>query len=52
MPVLHTQLTGKPLAHLRTAFLEHLITTIDGFKDRGVVDLIPLMRETIFTCTL
>jgi hypothetical protein len=32
--------------------MEHLITTIDGFKDCGVVDLIPLMRETIFKCTL
>jgi hypothetical protein len=52
VPVLHTQLTGKPLAHLRTAFLEQLITAIDGFKDLGVVDLIPLMRETIFKCTL
>ncbi|KAJ7908101.1 cytochrome P450 [Mycena leptocephala] len=50
--VLHTQLAGRPLAHLRGAFLEHLITTIDGFKDLGVVDLIPLMRETIFKCTL
>ncbi len=52
MRVLHTQLAGRPLAHLRTGFLEHLITTIDGFKDLGVVDLIPLMRETIFKCTL
>ncbi|KAF8156354.1 cytochrome P450 [Mycena galopus ATCC 62051] len=50
--VLHTQLAGKPLAHLRTAFLEHLITAIDGYKDLGVVDLMPLLRETIFTCTL
>ncbi|KAJ7815963.1 cytochrome P450 [Mycena olivaceomarginata] len=33
-------------------FLEQLIPTIDSFKDLGVVDLIPLMRETIFTCTL
>ncbi|KAF8194050.1 cytochrome P450 [Mycena galopus ATCC 62051] len=50
--VLHTQLAGRPLAHLRTAFLEHLITAIDGYKDLGVVDLMPLLRETIFTCTL
>jgi hypothetical protein len=50
--VLHTQLAGRPLAHLRSGFLEQLIPTIDSFKDLGVVDLIPLMRETIFTCTL
>ncbi|KAK7042285.1 cytochrome P450 [Favolaschia claudopus] len=52
VPVLHTQLAGRPLAHLRTAFLERLIEAIDDFKNMGVVDLIPLLRRTIFKCTL
>ncbi|KAK7046569.1 cytochrome P450 [Favolaschia claudopus] len=52
VPTLHTQLAGRPLAHLRTAFLEYLLESIDAYKDLGVVELIPLVRETIFICTL
>ncbi|KAF7309059.1 Cytochrome P450 [Mycena kentingensis (nom. inval.)] len=50
--VLHTQLYGRPLAHLRTNFLGNLLAAIDGFKDLEVVDLLPLIRKTIFNCTL
>ncbi|KAJ7905823.1 cytochrome P450 [Mycena olivaceomarginata] len=50
--LLHGHLTGKSLAVLRTAYLDNLIPLIEGFKDRGVVDFIPLMKEVVFSCMI
>ncbi|KAJ7102568.1 cytochrome P450 [Mycena belliarum] len=50
--LLHSHLSGKPIAQMRGAFLENLIPLIESYRDRGEVDLIQLMRETIFTCTM
>jgi len=50
--LLHGHLAGKPLAQLRAAYLDNLIPLIESFRDRGVVDFIPLMREVVFSCMI